>query len=106
MRILSISFNAFILVIDIIIVLIINVFELVIAFLAILLFNNPDYEPLISQERRLNFIDQMNDSYLKLSDFNPENFDNENDALDFINQHLKDANRLYWTMILGDPERP
>lgn len=103
MRILSISFNVFILVINIIIVLIINVFELVIAFLAILLFNNPDYEPLISQERRLNFIDQMNDSYLKLSEFNPENFDNENDALDFINQQLKDANRLYWTMILGDP---
>jgi hypothetical protein len=103
MRILSISFNAIILVIDIIIVLIINVFELVSAFLAILLFNNPDYEPLISQEKRLNFIDQMNDSYLKLSEFNSENFDNENDALDFINQQLKDANRLYWTMILGDP---
>jgi CTP:phosphocholine cytidylyltransferase-like protein len=102
MRILSILFNAVILVIDIIIVLIINVFEYVIAFLAILLFNNPDYEPLNSQEKRLNFIDQMNDSYLKLSDFKPENFDNENDALDFINQLLKDANRLYWTMILGD----
>jgi hypothetical protein len=102
MRILSISLNAIILVIDIIIVLIINIFEFVIAFLAILLFNNPDYEPLISQERRLNFIDQMNDSYLKLSEFKPENFKTENDALDFINQYLKDANRLYWTMILGD----
>lgn len=75
--------------------------ELFIAFAAILLFNNPDYELIISQENKMNYLEQMDNITTKLTQMKVEDFETVEESLDFVIDQLRTANRLFWEMLLG-----
>ncbi len=102
MKILTLLFLLFIHLIDIAIGFVVTILDLFISFAAILLFNNPDYEPIISQQDKMYFNEQFDDLITKWRQkIEDKDFESIEEEMDFVIDKLRTSNRLFWEMLLG-----